>query len=133
MTLASALARGRAAQNARMLDHFTIKVPNGYAMVDGVEVMTFDETKSMPTKGYVKNAANAVRDGEVGDRTIAVVVRELRIPWDSPAVPTNAVAVCTAVDATSDPTLLGALLRLDGPAPGSQMTARRLQVSEVLT
>ena len=72
-------------------------------------------------------------DAEAGGRTVTTIRRELHIPVTSPAVPMGAVAVCTAVDATTDPTLLGAKLTLDGPAPGSQTTARRLQVSEVLT
>jgi hypothetical protein len=37
------------------------------------------------------------------------------------------------VTATSDPTLLGAQLRLPVRRPGSQTTARRLEVTEVLT
>ena len=133
MSLSSILARGRAAQNARMVDHFLIKVPNGFAMVGGVEVQTYDETKTLPTIGYIANTANAVRRADAGDRTVATATRELRIPWDSPAVHANAVAICDEIGADTDPTLLGATLKLDGPAPGSQMTARRLQVSEVLS
>lgn len=118
---------------ARMLDTFEIRVLTGeYEMVDGVETETFDVV--LTTKGRVKVAEGlAVREAEVGGRTSATVVRQLHIPWNSPAIPTGAVAVCTAVDATTDPTLLNARLRLEGPSPGSQTTARRLQVSEVLT
>lgn len=133
MTLADTLAAGRRAAEARMLDTFDIEVPDGYELVDGVEVPRYAEAGGFTTKGRVKNAGNAVRDAEAGGRNVVTVVRELHIPWNSPAVPAGAIAICTAVDATSDPTLLGARLRLDGPTPGSQTTARRMQVSEVLT
>lgn len=86
------------------------------------------------TPGRVKvEGGLAVRDAEVGGRTSALVVRSWHIPVGSPVVPAGAVAICTAVHATSDPTLLGARLRIGGPAPGSQTTARRLEVTEVLT
>lgn len=74
----------------------------------------------------------AVRDTEAGGRTAAEITRELHIPADSPAIPAGAFALVTAVHPTDDPTLLGARLRLSGPAPGSQTTARRLQVTEVI-
>lgn len=116
-----------------MLDTFEFRLPTGYALVDGVEVETYD-VLATDVKGRVKVSGGlAVRDAEVGGRTSASVVRELHIPWNSPAIPTNAYAVCTAIDVSTDPTLLNARLRIDGPAPGSQLTARRLQVSEVLT
>lgn len=75
----------------------------------------------------------AVRDTEAGGRTVAEVTRELHIPVDSPAVPAGAYALVTAVDPTDDPTLLNLRMRLSGPAPGSQTTARRLQVTEVVS
>jgi hypothetical protein len=129
--VSGALTAGRRAAEARMLDTFAIRKPAGYGMVNGVETQTY--TDLFTTKGRVKNSGTVVRDAQAGDRTVATVIRELHIPWGSPVIPTNAVAVCTAVDATSDPTLLGAVMRIDGSAPGSQMTARRLQISEVLS
>lgn len=132
MSVTSAVNAGRRAATARMLDTFEFRKPTGHAMQGGVEVETFEVLLS--TLGRVKVSEGlAVRDAEVGSRTSASVSRELHIPWDSPAIPTGTIAVCTSVDAASDPTLLNARLRVDGPAPGSQTTARRLQVSEVLT
>jgi len=87
-------------------------------------------TPLFTTPGRVKVSALVPRESEAGGRTAVTVTRELHIPVGSAAVPAGAVAVCTAVHATSDPTLLGAVLRLSGPAPGSQTTARRLQVTE---
>lgn len=132
MSLTSALNAGREAAAARMLDTFEIRQPTGYAMVGNVETPTFNVLAT--TRGRVKVVGGlSVRESEVGARTSASVTRELHLPWDSYEAAAGDVAVCVAVDVSSDPTLLGASLRIDGPAPGSQTTARRLQVSEVLT
>jgi hypothetical protein len=122
-----------------MLDTFEIGAPSGGYVYDpaanggqGGDVEAI--TPLFTTVGRVKSGRGlASREAEAGGRTVVSVVRELHIPVDSAAVPTGAIAVCTAVDATSDPTLLGARLKLSGPAPGSQTTARRLEVSEDLT
>lgn len=74
----------------------------------------------------------SVHESEVGGRAAVEVTRQLHIPVKSGAVQPGDIAVITSVHATSDPTLLGATLVLAGPAPGSQTTARRLQVSEVI-
>lgn len=133
MSLDSALSAGRRAAEARMLDTFEIRRPTGgYTMVDGVETPASDLIFTTPGRVKVSGGL-AVRDAEVGERTSASVVRVLNIPVGSQAVRTGDIAVCTAVHETSDPSLLNARLRLDGPAPGSQTTARRLQVTEVLS
>ena len=143
VTLQSAIAAElpylRAEAEARMLDTFDIGVPSGGYTYDpaanggtGGDVETIEPL--FTTAGRVKVGGGlAAREAEAGGRTVTTVIRELHIPVDSDAVPVGAVAVCTAVDPTSDPTLLGARLRLSGPAPGSQTTARRLQVEEILT
>lgn len=138
MSVESALAAGRRAAEARMLDSFDISVPTGGFVYDpaanGGEGGDVEELAPLfSTVGRVKSSSGLVaRESEAGGRTVVEVTRELHIPVGSDVVPTGAVAVCTAVHATSDPTLLGARLRLAGPAPGSQTTARRLEVSEVL-
>lgn len=116
-----------------MFDTFDIALPLGpqYNPATGNTEEAFNAL--FTTRGRVKSrSALASREAEAGGRTAVTVVRELHIPIDSPAVPVGAVAVCTAVHATSDPTLLGAALRLAGPSPGSQTTARRLEVEEVI-
>lgn len=116
-----------------MLDTFEFRRPTGgYTMVGGVETPESDLLFTTPGRLKVSEGLS-VRDAEVGGRTSASVVRILGIPVDSPATRTGDIAVCVAVHPTTDPTLLNARLRLDGPAPGSQTTARRLQVTEVLT
>ena len=136
MSVDFVLASGRRAAEARMLDTFEIGMP----VADGWEFNPAtgeDEQATTPlftTVGRVKVSRGlSAREAEAGGRTVVSVVRELHIPVGSEAVPVGAVAVCTEVHPTSDPTLLGARLRLSGPAPGSQTTARRLQVEEELT
>lgn len=133
MSVASATHAGRRAAEARMLDEFELRVYTGgwaYNPDTGQDERAYDVAFTTP--GRVKVATTVPADSEVGGRTATTVRRELHIPYDSPAVPAGAVAVCTYVDESSDPTLLGAELTLAGPAPGSQTTARRLLVEEVI-
>lgn len=116
-----------------MLDTFLIGIPDGgweYDETLDEDVQTI--TPLFTTKGRVKAANTIPLEREVGGRTSIEVRRELSIPVDSPVVPPGAIAVCTAVDPTSDPTLLGARLTLAGASPSSQTTARRLTVEEVV-
>lgn len=134
MSIASAVARGRLAAESRMLDQWAVMVSLGveYDPEIGEDVEEF--ALLFNTKARVKVLGGlAVREDEVGARTSVTVVREFHIPTSKPAVPTGAIAFPISIHATSDPTLADASLRLDGPAPGDQTTARRLQVSEVLT
>lgn len=91
------------------------------------------------TKARIKSGARMVTLSEVGGRTSAETTRELHIPalsedpWADPRSAHGVTALVTAVHATDDPTLLGARLTLSGPGPGSQTTARRLQITEVVT
>ena len=134
MTAASALLAGRRAAESRMLTTVAIQYPTGNTTQDPWTGSTVDEYETdFTTKARVSLGRGlAVRESEVGGRTAAEVVRELHIPIDSPAVRAGAVALVTEVDPTDDPTLLGARMVLAGPAVGSQTTARRLQVSEVV-
>jgi hypothetical protein len=118
-----------------MLDTFEVRVySEGWHYDPVAEEDVQDYEVLFTTPGRVKVGGGlAANQSEAGGRTVVTVTREWHIPVDSPAIPANAEAYCTAVHVTSDPTLLNARLTLAGPAPGSQTTARRLQVSEVLT
>lgn len=133
MRAVARLGAFRARAESRMLSTFAVKVPTGTAFNGTDDVTTYGDL--FTTRGRVKVLPGVRGDqiSDVGDRTAVTVIRELHIPVSSPAIPTNAVAVCTAVDSTADPTLLGAMLRLAGPGPGDQTTARRLKVTEVVT
>lgn len=129
--LDSGLTDLRAFAEARMVDTWAIGADVGWEFVDGVEVRTV--TPLFTTKGRMTTKGTVALDTQVGERTAVEIRRELHIPWNSPAAPTNAVAQCVAIDDSTDPSLLGAIVRLAGPAPASQKTARRLEVVEVLT
>lgn len=116
-----------------MVDTWTVSEDVGWTYDPGAGTDMQTVTPLFTTQGRLKVSGNVARDSEVGGRTSVETRRELHIPVTSPAAPANAVAQCTAIHATSDPTLLGTIVRLAGPAPGSQTTARRLEVTEVLT
>jgi hypothetical protein len=131
---AAEVAEDRALAESRMLDTWAIGTDLGWRYDEflGRDVQSVDPL--FTTKGRLKTVGNVVHDAEAGGRMVVETRRELHIPVSSAAVPANAVAECTAIDEnTSDPTLLGTIVRLTGPAPGSQTTARRLEVTEVLT
>lgn len=121
----------RAEAEARMLDTWAIGTDAGWTSVDGVDVQTV--TPLFTTVGRLTERGTQVSDAEVGGRTSALTRRELHIPWDSPVAPADAVAECIEIHESTDPTLLGTIVRLRGPAPASQKTARRLEVVEVLS
>lgn len=117
-----------------MLDEYDIKVETGKAYNPSTKTDETTYALLFHTIGRLKSGSGLVaRESDAGARTVVTVTRELHIPADSPAVPTGAVAFPTSLAASSDQTLIDSMLRLSGPAPGSQTTARRLEVSEVLT
>jgi len=121
---------GRATAKSRMLDTWAIGTA-ATSYVAGVDATVI--TVLFTTKARLTTRSTIAREAQVGERTSVETRRELHIPWDSPVVPVNAVAQCTAIDASTDPTLLGATVRVTGSSPASQKTARRLEVSEVLS
>lgn len=135
MSVESALASGRAFHLARMTDLWEIGVPTGartYDPTEQVEVEVLDPLFAAP--GYLAATSRAVSEVEVGGRTSHVEQQELRIPWDSPEVPANAVATCVEVGPSSPERLLGRRLRVSGSmGDGSQRTCYRLHVEEVLS
>lgn len=124
----------RAEAEARMLDTWTIGADVGwtYDATLGKDAQTVDPLFTTRARMKASRTYGNLNQ-QAGERTVTIVTRELHIPVDSPTVPVNAVAQCTAVHPTSDPSLLGAIVRIAGPAPGSQTTARRLEVTEVLS
>ena len=130
-----ALKELRREHESRMVDTFTIGVPTGgwhYDPVAGEDVETVDHL--FTTRGYFAAGARAVRSSEVGGRTALEAQAELRIPWDADQVPSNAVAVCTAIGPNTPPRMLGRRVRVDGSGgDGSQRTHYPLQVVEVLS
>lgn len=140
LEVAAALNEGRALAESRMLTTCAIQYDTGSTDIDPAtdsEIKVYETAFS--TKCRVKSPGLQVNEAEAGGRTSATVTRELHIPvnspdpWDSPDAALGVFALITAVDATDDPTLLGQRVRLSGPAPGSQTTARRLEITEVVS
>jgi hypothetical protein len=127
------LPRLREVAESRMLDTCEIRYATGRMIQnEATGRETPEYALRFETKCRVKVGGGlASQDSEAGGRTIITVTRELHIPVDSPAVHPGDLAVITDVDPVlSDPSLIDAVLKLAGPAPGSQTTARRLQVEE---
>jgi hypothetical protein len=133
------IQRGRVAAEKRMLTElrFEYKVGTTPDLATDADVPVYEV--AFETKGRIKSPGNVVRETEVGGRTAAETSRVLNIPVDSPdpwSDPRSAhgvTALITAVHPTDDQSLLGIRVRLSGPAPGSQTTARRLQITETVT
>lgn len=131
------LPRLRAEAEARMTDAFDIGVPTGGYVYDpesGEDVQAI--TPLFTTKGYIppsSGASNLSQSTEVGGRVSLSARREIRIPWDSEAVPPDAIAVCTAVGPLTPPRMLGKRYRVGGSDGASQGTACHLEIVEVLS
>lgn len=127
----------RSQAESRMVDTFEIRQPNPdgeYQFDEFLQRDVQDYDVLFTTPGRVKSSSGLVaRESEVGGRASTSVRRELHIPVSSATVPVGAIAVPLSLHSTSDPSLAGAELRIAGSAPGSQTTARRLEISEVLT
>lgn len=128
------MAEERAEAESRMTATWDIGTDGGWAYNPATGKDEQTVTALFSTKGRMKASRTYGNlNQQAGQRTVTVVTRELHIPVGSPAVPIGALAKCTAVGPTDDPTLLGSIVRIAGPAPGSQTTARRLEVTETLT
>lgn len=115
-----------------MWDTFEIRESGGWSVVGGVEVEGGDVL--FTTKGYFATGSRAVSSAEVGGRTASTERAELRIPWDSPDVPADAVAVCIAIGPSTPARLLGRRVRVSGSGgDGSQRTHYPLDVTEVIS
>lgn len=137
--VAWALPHLKAETEGRMLTTVAIQYDTGRTAPDP---STFTESPiyatAFSTPARIKTQTQAIVDREVGGRTASETTRELHIPvgsvdpWADARSSRGVYALVTAIDPTDDPTLLGARLTLSGPAPGSQTTARRLKVTEVV-
>lgn len=135
----SIVFEGRAMAEARMKTTCEIQYQDGTAVDPDTDSDVPVYVAAFESKCRVKVAGLVIAEAEAGGRTTAKSTRELHIPatssdpWSDPRSHHGVTALITAVHPTDDPSLLGARLSLSGPAPGSQTTARRLQVTEVVT
>lgn len=134
---AAEIAEDRAEAESRMLDTFDIKMPTGEEYDDdpasptyGEEVTTYDHL--FTTKARLKVIGAYGFEQQVAGRTVTEIVRELHIPVSSPEVPVGAHAIPVTLADSTDQTVAGGRLVLE-PSVGSQTTARRMKVREVLS
>lgn len=132
------LAEHRADAESRMLDWVAIEEETGTELDQdpqsptyGEEVTTYSEL--FQTKARIKVIGSYGFDQEVGGRTATQTVRECHIPVSSPDVPDNTWVRPITLHPTTDQTLAGKRARVDGPAAGSQTTARRLKITEIVS
>lgn len=129
----STLASKRRRIERRMLDEAVIRRKTGNMTKDpttGSEVPEYGDV--FFTKCRIKSTRTyGVQNQEVGGRTAQVVSREFHLPVDSPEVRTDDIAVMVTIHETTDPTLLNATVTFSAPSPGSQTTARRLEITEI--
>lgn len=136
MTLQSAIEAQlpylRSEANARMVDTFAAYAFT-WVKVDGLDEQTWVEQYVTPGR-----VAGRSRDGDTNTRTVTigdverpVVEGGLHIPLSAALPAIGWEFVCTAVGASSDPSLLGRRWRVVDVPAKSAATARRLDVVEV--
>ncbi|MFD6421037.1 DUF6093 family protein [Streptomyces sp. NPDC060198] len=134
MSLADALARGRSAAEARMLDRVRL-----YTQGDDVfdretgETVPGAQTVLYEGQARVKPVAQASgEDAQAGEREVMLREIEVSLPWSTPlpsgvrVLPGSRVAVLAA----EDPRMTGLVLWVTGAQYGSQATAWRLSTED---
>jgi hypothetical protein len=127
----SALAGGRAAAAALMVDQCTIGRPIGKATdpTTSQVVTTYSPVYSGPCKVQILDVIPATP--EAGGRLATVTRLRVDVPIEATAgVTVNDVVTITA--ATFDTDLVGRTFRVIAPFHGSMKTARRLPVEEIV-
>lgn len=135
-----ATLEGRALAESRMKTTCAIQYDTGSTAIDPTtDSETAVYTTAFSTKCRIKSGALVVRKNQAGGRTVGETSRELHAPvdlpdpWASPSAARGVFALVTAIAPSDDPTLLGQRVKLSGPAAGSQTTARRLEITEVVS
>lgn len=138
MSRDAALARGRAAAEAGMVDRCTITVQTGTQLdeVSGREVPTTVRVYPAPGSPATDGPCEVIGGGTIAHnidaagQALTTQASELRLPiGSSGAVPIRATATIT--HAEHDPQLVGVKLRVTGPFHQSFATSRRLAVEEI--
>lgn len=134
MTAATAVARGRAAAEQLMVDTIAFRANDGTTTYDP------DTNEYVETEGtllysgpcQVQVSDTIPRDATVGEQQVVVERTIIKIPWDSVAIPVNAVGEITAVGDGSG-SVVGNRYRVTGAHAKTYNTARRLPCELVTT
>lgn len=134
----SALPELRAMAESRMMTAVAIEYITGKTVDPTTDGDVPVYTVAFSTKARFVSRHVSPRRNEAGGRIAVEVERELHIPWNSSDPWADArsakgvFARVTAIDPTDDPSLAGIRVKLTGPTIGSQQTARRLEIVEVV-
>lgn len=137
--IGSALAEGRGLAESRMTLTVAIQYEVGTTPDPDTDADVPAYETAFTTPARIKSPGGLTLSlPEAGGRTAAESRRELHIPvtsadpWADARSARGVTALVTAVSTMDDPTLLNVRVKLEGPSPASQTTARRLQITEVV-
>jgi len=129
MSRATVLARGRAAAEAGMADTCTVR----RVISDTTDDFSGDITETQQViytgKCRVKQTVALPETHEAGEDYVTLSRMQLQVPTSAVGVQVGDEATITA--SVNDPDLVGKVLRIRGVAQGSEITARRFEVTEV--
>lgn len=128
MSRASALARGRVAAEAGMVDACTIRRVPSDVTDDFSGVITPTYTQIYAGKCRLKQVAALPETHEAGEDYVVLSRLQLQIPVSVTGVQVGDEVTITA--SVNDPGLAGKVLLIRGIAEGSEITARRFEVTE---
>lgn len=130
MSAAAALARGRAAALALMVDTCTVKYQSGTAFnnTTGLDEPTYTTRFTSPCKVQERGVQSSERDS--GGHESTLVRTTVHLPMSAGAVYVDDIVTITV--ATYDAQLTGRTFRVLAPAGKSWDTARRVEVEAVV-
>lgn len=130
MSRASVLARGQAAAEAGMVDTCTIRRVTGTSTDDFSGVQTPTYAAVYAGKCRIRQLRALPEDHDAGEDYVLLTRRQLQLPIAAVGIRTGDVVTFTA--AAHDPDLVGKVFLVRGPAEGTEITARRVEVTERL-
>lgn len=130
MSRASVLARGQAAALAGMVDTCTIRRVTGWTTDDfsGTRVPTYLSPDPYSGKCRVKQVQALPENHDAGEDYVVLSRLQLQLPVSVTGVEVGDEVTMTA--SVHDPDLPGKVFTVRGPAEGSEITARRFEVTE---
>lgn len=128
MTISSALARGRAAAEARMVDACTVQRKTGESEgPGGVISPTWSQVYAGKCRVQVRTEAGSPAD--VGEASVIITRHEIHLPISAVGILEGDQVTMTA--ATYDPDLVGRTYAVRDVLTKSEATARRVTAVEV--
>lgn len=136
MSSSSVIRSGRRFVEQQMLDSGHPERPTGHSeYVDGEDIDVTEPIPGYPAATRCKVQTRdslELREAQVGDRTSVETRTELHLPTSRPPLQVGDIWVLDAVHRLSLQ-VVGQKLRIEGPVSGSLKTARRYEVTEVVS